>query len=95
MPGIDSAIPEPGTPPGPVLAYAQLLAGRVADASGGRLQAVYLHGSAVLDGWTAARSDVDVLFVVADDLPDRPLDAVAGVLVSAGACSPGVGLECR
>lgn len=86
-------------PPGAVLGYARRLSALVADASEGRLLAVYLHGSAVLGGWTAARSDVDMLFVTGGDVPggDLPgpvLDAVAGVIVSAAAECPGAGLEC-
>jgi hypothetical protein len=86
-------------PPGTVLGYARRLSALVAGASEGRLLAAYLHGSAVLGGWTAARSDVDMLLVTGGDRPggnppDPVLDAVADVIVSAAADCPGAGLEC-
>jgi hypothetical protein len=90
----DDAAAEPDAPPGAVLAYARLVAARAASLSGGRLLAAYLHGSAVLGGWTAARSDVDLLLVTGGDLPGQMLDAVAGAVVAAGADCPGAGLEC-
>ena len=55
-------------PPGSVLSYAGRLIGQLMTASGGLLQAAYLHGSAVLGGWVPGRSDVDMLFVAADDI---------------------------
>jgi Domain of unknown function (DUF4111) len=79
-----------------VLAYATAVAQEVTTASGGSLQAAYLHGSAVLGGWQPA-SDVDMLFVVAGETSAGALASIAGVLAAradrAGGC-PGRGLEC-
>jgi streptomycin 3"-adenylyltransferase len=80
--------------PDRVLGYAAALAGDLAAASGGRLRATYLHGSAVLGGWVPDRSDVDVLFVVADDVAGPALTAMARVLAAAGPGCPGRELEC-
>ena len=76
-------------PPEIVLAAARQSVSAVLAAANGQLTGAYLHGSAVLGGWTP-RSDVDLLFVVPDDLGD--LDPVAAAL--AGSAFPGGGLEC-
>jgi hypothetical protein len=96
-------VPGPGNPPaatGP-RAYATQLAGDLDALLGGALTAAYLHGSAALGGWLADRSDVDILFVVADELAGQaaqagsdPLTAVGGLLAHSGARCPGRGLEC-
>lgn len=78
----------------PALEYARQLSAQLADAGGGALRAAYLHGSAALGGWVAERSDVDILFIAADDIGDDALRAVASVLRSAGPDCPGRGLEC-
>jgi Domain of unknown function (DUF4111) len=79
-----------------VLAYAAAVAQEVTTASGGSLQAAYLHGSAVLGGWQPA-SDVDMLFVVTGSTSAGALASIARVLAArsdrAGGC-PGRGLEC-
>jgi Domain of unknown function (DUF4111) len=82
-------------------AYATQLAGDLDGLLGGALTAAYLHGSAALGGWLADRSDVDILFVVADELADQaaqagndPLTAVGCLLARSGARCPGRGLEC-
>jgi Domain of unknown function (DUF4111) len=79
-----------------VFAYAAALTQEVMTASGGSLQAAYLHGSAVLGGWQPT-SDVDMLFVVADRISAGVLAKMAAALAaradSAGGC-PGRGLEC-
>ncbi len=79
-----------------VLAYATAVTDEVMTASGGSLQAAYLHGSAVLGGWQVA-SDVDMLFVAADALSGSALARISAVLAArsgqAGGC-PGRGLEC-
>lgn len=79
-----------------VLAYATAVTDEVMTASGGSLQAAYLHGSAVLGGWQVT-SDVDMLFVAADALAGSALARMAAVLAArseqAGGC-PGRGLEC-
>ncbi|HEX6682349.1 MAG TPA: aminoglycoside adenylyltransferase domain-containing protein [Candidatus Limnocylindrales bacterium] len=54
---------------------------------------VYLHGSAVLGGFDPARSDVDVLAVVARPSPDAASQLAMGeALAAVGGC-PGTGLE--
>jgi len=83
-------------PPDRVLEYAAAVCGELMTASGGLVRAAYLHGSAVLGGWQPA-SDVDMLFVVADNLVPSALASMAAVLAArsdrAGGC-PGRGLEC-
>jgi hypothetical protein len=83
-------------PPDRVLAYATAVTGELMTASGGLVQAVYLHGSAVLGGWQPA-SDVDMLVVGADSIQASALAGIAAVLAArsdaAGGC-PGRGLEC-
>lgn len=86
----------PEKPPDRVLAYATAVAGDLMTASGGLVQAAYLHGSAVLGGWQQA-SDVDMLIVAADSIDDGALARIAVALAArcdaAGGC-PGRGLEC-
>jgi len=72
--------------------YAARLAAAVTAVIGRQLVAAYLHGSAALGGWVASRSDVDVLFVVADDMTDAAIAAIPDVLAQAAAC-PGRSLE--
>jgi Aminoglycoside adenylyltransferase, C-terminal domain len=73
---------------------AQLTAG-LAGLLGSNLAGAYLHGSAVLGGWTASRSDTDVLFVVADRLGDDQIQAAGTALLEAAPLAPGRrGLEC-
>ena len=55
-------------PPDSVVAYARALTGQLMTVSDSVLVAAYLHGPAVLGGWVAGRSDVDMLFVAADDI---------------------------
>jgi streptomycin 3"-adenylyltransferase len=86
--------PEPGRPPGVVLAFAQHLTSQLIDASIG-LTGAYLHGSAALGGWQPGRSDVDLLLVTGGTPPRGRLAAAADVLVTAGTTdSPGASLEC-
>jgi hypothetical protein len=73
--------------------YAERLTAALERRCHGSLLAAYLHGSAVLGGWTGARSDVDILFVAADDLPAPLVEAVSELLVTASAECPGRGLE--
>jgi hypothetical protein len=56
-----------------VAAYGRLLATALASCSGQRLLGAYLHGSAAMGGWLAARSDVDLLFVLEDAAPGTAL----------------------
>jgi Domain of unknown function (DUF4111) len=77
------------------LDFAARLAASLADLLGDGLKGAYLHGSAVLGGWTASRSDVDVLFVVADGLGDDQIQGAGTTLLAAAAQAPGRrGLEC-
>ena len=74
--------------------YAGRLAGDLDALLGPRLAAAYLHGSAALGGWVAERSDVDILFVVADDISDQAARAAGDLLTRSGTDCPGSGLEC-
>jgi Domain of unknown function (DUF4111) len=84
----------PAGPPGRVLVYARLLAGQVGGSLGGQLRAAYLHGSAVLGGWTPERSDVDMLFVTDDGVGEPEITAAAAALAAREPGCPGLGLEC-
>jgi hypothetical protein len=81
----------PAREPGP-REYAARLAAAVTAVIGRQLKAAYLHGSAALGGWVASRSDVDVLFVVADEVTDAAIAAMQEVLARTAEC-PGRGLE--
>jgi streptomycin 3"-adenylyltransferase len=74
--------------------FALRLAAAVADRCGGALLAAYLHGSAALGGWIAERSDVDMLFVAADDIAAPAVATVGELLVASAPTCPGRGLEC-
>ena len=89
-----TAVTPPAPPPDQVLAYAQLVTGRVRARLGERLRAAYLHGSAVLGGWRPDRSDVDMLFVTEDGTGGRDADALVRILSASAAGAPGHGLEC-
>ncbi|WP_189544470.1 aminoglycoside adenylyltransferase domain-containing protein [Streptomyces gelaticus] len=54
---------------------------------------VYVHGSAVLGGFRAARSDVDVLAVVAEPGTEVDQHAMGEAVVKTAAQCPGTGLE--
>jgi streptomycin 3"-adenylyltransferase len=82
------------TPPGSVLSYAGRLIGRLMTVSGGALQAAYLHGSAALGGWVPGRSDVDMLFVAADDISGAAVTRIGEVLGEGAGDCPGRELEC-
>jgi predicted nucleotidyltransferase len=60
--------------------YALKVASATAAASGGQLAGVYLHGSAVLGGFDARRSDVDVLVVCDGPMTPAQQSAVAEAL---------------
>ncbi len=85
-PGDQAAAAEP-------LRYAERLTALVADRCGRALEAAYLHGSAALGGWVPERSDVDILFVVADDIAGAAVTAAASLLAAPGADCPARGLE--
>ncbi len=80
--------------PASVVAYARLVTGAVVAAAGDQLLAVYVHGSAVLGGWTPDRSDVDLLLVAGDEISSAALERVGLALAgTAGACPGRKGLE--
>jgi len=80
-------------PPDSVLAYAAALAEELQLASGGLVRAAYLHGSAALGGWQPS-SDIDILFIAADNLSSAALALVARSLAESHRACPGRGLEC-
>jgi hypothetical protein len=75
-------------------AYAARLTSDLAAACDGALAAAYLHGSAALGGWVAGHSDVDVLFIVAAQVPEVDMARAGELLLASGASCPGSGLEC-
>jgi streptomycin 3"-adenylyltransferase len=79
-----------GVPPD-VSAYVSDLAAVLGDFRSD-LVGVYLHGSAVLGGFRPARSDVDVLAVVAESGPVAAQRAMGEVIAGVSGC-PGAGLE--
>jgi len=81
-------------PPDRVVAYAQALTGQLRVVSDGVLRAAYLHGSAVLGGWVAGLSDVDVLLVAADGIPNAAVTRMGEVLCEGADSCPGRELEC-
>src|SRR5262249_46864492 len=80
-------------PPDSVLAYAAALTEELKLASGGLVQAAYLHGSAALGGWLPS-SDIDILYIAADDISSGALGLVARSLADSHPVCPGRGLEC-
>jgi hypothetical protein len=81
--------------PDPALdAYLAAVAGGLARVLGPVLVGVFLHGSAVLGGWSAERSDVDLLGVVARPLGRRAKRVLAARLHHPSlACPAAGGLE--
>ncbi len=75
-------------------AYAATLTAQLAAALDGALTAAYLHGSAALGGWIPERSDVDILFVVPDDIGAAAAAEAGRTLLSAAVGCPGRCLEC-
>jgi hypothetical protein len=75
-------------------AYLGRVAGGLARTLGPALVGLYVHDSAALGGWSAERSDVDLLGVVARPLGRRPKQVVAARLLHpALACPAARGLE--
>jgi Domain of unknown function (DUF4111) len=75
-------------------AYLRKVAASLARALGPGLVGLYLHGSGALGGWSAERSDVDLLGVVARRLGRRARQAAAARLLHpALACPAERGLE--
>src|SRR3977135_838028 len=58
-------------------------------ASGGLLQAAYLHGSAALGGWVPGRSDVDMLFVIGEGIDGVAVAGMRQGARAAGECAGG------
>lgn len=81
-------------PPGSVIAYARALTSQLMVVPDGVLQAAYLHGSAALGGWVPGRSDVDLLFVAADEISSAAVKRMGEVLSQGGGVCPGRELEC-
>ena len=73
--------------------YALKVASAAAAVSGSQLAGVYLHGSAVLGGFDARRSDVDVLVVCDGPMTSAQQSAAAEVLSEQRLPCPGRGLE--
>lgn len=73
--------------------YALKVASAMAAVSGSQLVGVYLHGSAVLGGFDARRSDVDVLVVGDGPMTSAQQSAAAETLSEQRLPCPGRGLE--
>ncbi len=70
---------------------ARRVAGALTDVLGDELVAVYLHGSAVLGGFRWDRSDLDILALSRETLPNEHLHRIVGALASLA--YPANGLE--
>ncbi len=73
--------------------YAGQLARKLDQDCRGQLVAAVLHGSAALGGWLPARSDVDVLFVVADTITEMELRRMTVSLLTLADDCPGSAIE--
>jgi Domain of unknown function (DUF4111) len=82
-------LPSAGEPAG----FARQVAAKLAEDCRGQLMAAILHGSAALGGWVPGRSDVDMLFVVADGITEMDLRRMAVSLVTMATDCPGSSLE--
>ena len=74
-------------------AYLRALTSAAADVLGDDLVGVYAHGSLMLGGWRAERSDIDVLVVVERALTAAEQSALAAAWSSEALPCPAVGLE--
>jgi aminoglycoside adenylyltransferase-like protein len=74
-------------------AYLAAVAAGLGNVLGPALVGVYLHGSAVMGGWSRERSDVDVLAVTGRPLDPREKQVVAARLQHPSLSGPGAGLE--
>lgn len=81
-----------GAVPDDVERFVRGLVRRLATVRPGMLVAVYLHGSAVLGDFQSAASDIDILVVVQDHIPDGSVQAMARTLSGVILC-PGTGVE--
>src|SRR5215471_13678397 len=75
------------------VSFARRLADKLSEECRGQLRAAILHGSAVLGGWMPSRSDVDVLFIVADSITEMDLRRMTVSLVTMAEDCPGTGIE--
>jgi len=75
------------------VSFARRLADKLSEDCRGQLRAAILHGSAVLGGWMPSRSDVDVLFIVADSITEMDLRRMTVSLVTMAEDCPGTGIE--
>lgn len=73
--------------------YALNVASATAAVSGSQLAGAYLHGSAVLGGFDARRSDIDILVVCDGPMTPAQQSAVAEALSERRLPCPGRGLE--
>ena len=73
--------------------YARKVASALAGLLGPRVAGVYLHGSAVLGGFDARRSDIDMLAVVTGPMTSAQQSSVAGALSEPSLPCPARGLE--
>jgi hypothetical protein len=80
-------------PPEVVRGYAVRLTDVLLSAGNGEVCAAYVHGSAVLGGWKAAVSDVDVLVIVRRRLSRDLATALSAAALSTLSACPGTGLE--
>lgn len=60
---------------------------------GGQLCGVYLHGSAVMGCFTPAKSDIDLIVVVEDTVPDETKRAFMDMTVALNEVAPPKGIE--
>ena len=60
---------------------------------GDNLVGVYLHGSAVMGCYNPAKSDVDFIVVVKDEMPKESKRAFMDMVVAVNALPPGKGIE--
>jgi len=75
-----------------VASFVRELAHRLATAGPGMLVGVYVHGSAVLGDFQSGASDVDILVVVQDRIPESSIQAMARILAEV-VVWPGTGVE--
>ena len=76
-----------------MLGYARAVDREASAVAGDRHDGTYLHGSAVLGGFTSGRSDVDLLLVVREPVQREMLLALAAAVSIDRIPCPGVGLE--
>lgn len=73
--------------------YLENVAEIMTKALDGNLTGIYLHGSAVLGGYDAWHSDLDVLVVVPNPITEAQREAIVGNLTEEALPCPAAGLE--